>query len=196
MASASKSSQARRRAYAALTAAGYDRKYARAHDKATGATLAKYVARGPSLPETRTEKYAYLRGLGFSAKDARKGDKASAAELARIAKDARAAGGATAAKEHAARQARKPLPEWYHKTSAEMSRALARAKRQLPPEQYAALKAEVARIREILQVKARLGPSGPSLADYQWINNDTSFWTDWLPEANWSDLYGSEEDEG
>lgn len=194
--SAGKASKARKAAYAALRAAGYDRAYARAHDKATGPNLAKQVSRGPSTPSTRKERYAYLRGLGFDREHARKMDKASSAELARIAADVRSGGTAAASGEHKARQARQPLPEWYHKTSAEMSRALERAKRQLPPAEYAALKAQVARIREILQVKARRGPGGPSLADYRWINNETTFWHDWLPEASWSDLYGSEEDDG
>jgi hypothetical protein len=196
MAGKSKSSQERKAAYAALRAAGYDRAYARSHDRAKGDTLAKLVSRGPSTPNTRSERYSYLRGLGLSREEARRADKASAAEIRRIAADARAGGGGTAAREHRARQSRQELPGWYHETSKKMSAALRRAHRAMGDGPvYDALKVQVARIREILQVKARQGPSGPSLADYHYINDETSFWADWLPDEDWSDLYGSEEDD-
>ena len=189
---------ARKSAYAALRAAGYSRDYARRHDRQTGTTLAKSISStSASRPSTRKQTYDWLRGLGWTASEARRADKASPAELARIAEDARLIGPKLAKAQYhrraAARSAHAPLPDWYQHTSERMSRALERAKRQVTPERYAELKAETARIREILRVKAAAGPAAPSLEDYRFINREGGFWDEYLGDEDWSELYGSEE---
>ena len=202
----------RRANYARLRAAGYSREYARRNDKLSPTKLAKAEARSPRAREQRRTAYQRitkaLREAGMSAKDARdyarKRDKSSEAEVDLIVRDAARYGPHTAREQadlrsRAARgQQQAALPTWYQETTRKMDNVLARLRRdvkagRMEQEEYDVRRAEAREVRRILRIKARLGPGGPTLQEYHFINEDDGFFETYFADEDWGELYGSEE---
>ena len=202
----------RRANYARLRAEGYSREYARRNDKLSPKQLAKAEARSPKAREQRRAAYQRitkaLRDAGVSAKDARdyarKHDKAARSEVDLIVRDAARYGPNTAREQADLRaraaggQGQASLPTWYLETTRKMDNVLARLRRdvkagRMEQEEYDARRAEAAEVRRILRIKARLGPGGPTLQEYHFINDDDGFFETYFGDEDWDELYGSEE---
>ena len=180
----------RSQTYQALKAAGFDRDFARRHDKASPVEVRYLIEEVRKFGQYDTETLSLER-------QARRGSKRAAQKLAERRKT-RAAELVSRGVEPPKEQ---PIPkpvhvrdvEWYRETSDRISKELRRMKRELPANEYAYNLQKAKDIRKVLRIKALEGPAGPTKAQYLQTSEDLAIFFD-VDEDDWSVLYGSEGD--